>query len=154
MLAILHSLHALAAVVWVGGMFFAHFILRPSIAQFAPEQRISLMQEVFKRFFLWVWGAIVLLWLSGLGLILLHGGMAHINLYVHIMLTVGLLMTGIFAYIFFALYTRFYIAIINQNQPAAAEALAKIRKFILINLSLGTLTIIIATAGRFTASLI
>ena len=30
------ALHVLAAVVWVGGMFFAYLVLRPAVGGIAP----------------------------------------------------------------------------------------------------------------------
>ncbi len=45
-------LHLLAAVVWVGGMFFAYVALRPvAAAQLEPPARLTLWAGVFKVFF-------------------------------------------------------------------------------------------------------
>jgi len=49
-------------MVWIGGMFFAHQVLRPvAVAQFEPPQRLPLWDGVFSRFFPWVWAAIIVL---------------------------------------------------------------------------------------------
>jgi len=48
------TLHVLAAVIWVGGMFFAHMVLRPSAGPLEPAVRLSLWSRVFPRFFFWV----------------------------------------------------------------------------------------------------
>ena len=46
------ALHILAAVLWVGGMFFAHQVLRPVAAtQFEPPARLKMWVGVFSRFF-------------------------------------------------------------------------------------------------------
>ncbi len=48
----LYALHLLAAVVWVGGMFFAWMILRPAAVDILePPARLRLWLSVFKRFF-------------------------------------------------------------------------------------------------------
>lgn len=40
-------------------MFFAHMVLRPAAAEtLDPPQRLKLMDAVFRRFFVWVWGAV------------------------------------------------------------------------------------------------
>ena len=53
------TLHLLAAVLWVGGMFFAHQMLRPVAATLLePPLRQQLWVGVFGRFFPVVWGAI------------------------------------------------------------------------------------------------
>jgi uncharacterized membrane protein len=44
-------LHALSAVVWVGGMFFAHQMLRPAAATLDPKPRFLLWSRVLGRFF-------------------------------------------------------------------------------------------------------
>ena len=55
---VLKAVHLLSAVIWVGGMFFAYLVLRPSLSVLEPAQRIALHQQVFRRFFLFVWHAI------------------------------------------------------------------------------------------------
>ncbi len=37
--AILKTLHVLSVIVWIGGMVFAHFFLRPAVAQLEPAVR-------------------------------------------------------------------------------------------------------------------
>ena len=57
----LKFIHILAVLVWVGGMFFAYVILRPSaVITLQPPERLCLWDAVFKRFFGWVWVAICL----------------------------------------------------------------------------------------------
>ena len=55
------ALHALAAVIWVGGMFFAYVVLRPSVAELAVPERLLLWRRVLGRFFTWVLGCIAVL---------------------------------------------------------------------------------------------
>ena len=49
--ATLKLLHVLSIVVWVGGMVFAGFFLRPAALQLPPPQRIPLMHAALQRFF-------------------------------------------------------------------------------------------------------
>lgn len=49
--ATLKLLHILSIVVWIGGMVFAHFFLRPAALQLPPPQRVPLMHGVLQRFF-------------------------------------------------------------------------------------------------------
>src|SRR6516165_2169196 len=67
--AIAVILHALSAVVWVGGMFFAHQALRPAAVVLEPGPRLLLWARVLGRFFAWVIGAVVLLLVSGLAMV-------------------------------------------------------------------------------------
>ena len=93
MMSLLLVAHLLAAVIWVGGMFFAYMALRPSAAQvLEPPERLRLWRAVLARFFAWVWGAIVVLLVTGYSLVPMYGGMAVVGVHVHIMQGIGLLM--------------------------------------------------------------
>ena len=60
------ALHLLSVILWVGGMMFAHMMLRPAAVQvLEPPLRLKLWVQVFKNFFLWVWIAIITLLVSG-----------------------------------------------------------------------------------------
>ena len=67
--ALLKTVHVLAVVLWVGGMAFAHFFLRPSLATLEPAQRLRLMQAVLSRFLAAVLLAVALVLGSGLWMI-------------------------------------------------------------------------------------
>ena len=53
--ATLKTLHILAIIVWIGGMVFAHFFLRPSLSVLEPPQRLRLMHAVLGRFLSRCW---------------------------------------------------------------------------------------------------
>jgi len=146
--AIAITLHILSAVIWVGGMFFAHMALRPVVASLLePPIRLPLMSQVLTRFFPWVWLSVVVLWATGFWMIS-GAGMGNFAMYIHIMLMIAAIMTVIFAYIFFIPFPRLKEAVANKNFPEAGKELAPIRKLIGINLVLGLITIVVAAAGR------
>ena len=141
-------IHLLAALIWVGGMFFAYVALRPAAVEvLEPPQRLSLWDAVFRRFFSWVWGAISILMVSGLYMVYLYGGLAHVARHIHIMLFIGLTMMVIYGYVYFACYVPFSLHVAKQRWKEAGEILAKIRKLIAVNLSLGLLTVCVAVIG-------
>jgi uncharacterized membrane protein len=145
-------LHVMGIVIWVGGMFFAHQLLRPVAADLLePPVRLQLWVGVFRRFFPWVWVCVATVLASGLFMIMLMGGMKLIPLYVHAMLGLGLAMMAIFAYVFFAPYARLRKGVASQDWKSGGAALAVIRQLVGINLSLGLITIAIATAGAMLA---
>ncbi len=47
------AIHALAAAIWVGGMFFAYMVVRPSAGPIEAPARLQLWERVFSRFFPW-----------------------------------------------------------------------------------------------------
>ena len=123
-MAVLIALHVLAAVVWVGGMFFAYTVLRPSVSPLEAAPRLGLWRRTLARFFPWVWASIVALLASGYGMIFLHlGGFAHVPLYVNVMQAIGIVMMLIFLHLFFAPWRRFRTAVDGRRFPEAAKQL-------------------------------
>jgi uncharacterized membrane protein len=147
---VLITLHMLAAVVWVGGMFFAYIVLRPSAGPLAAEARLQLWHRVFSRFFPLVWASVVVLLLSGYGMMVLaFGGFAGAPLHVNVMQAIGIVMMLLFAHLYFAPWRRFGIAVTGEDFPAAAAQLAQIRRIVATNLVLGIITTIVGASGRF-----
>jgi uncharacterized membrane protein len=150
---ILKFLHVLSVVVWVGGMAFAHFCLRPALAQLQPEPRLRLMHEVLRRFFSIVLVAILFILASGLWMIdtarrtAQAGASFHMPLNWMLMATLGIIMMAIFGHIRFALFKRFDRAVGAADWQGAAAGLASIRQWVFINLILGILVIAIALLG-------
>jgi uncharacterized membrane protein len=104
------------------------------------------MLAVFKRFFPWVWVAIILLWASGLWVFLgLFGGKAPVH--VHVMMGLAAVMTAIFVFVFFVPFRRMASAVGAEDWAAAGERLGLIRKLIVTNLLLGLTTAMIGGAG-------
>ncbi|HIG78924.1 MAG TPA: hypothetical protein EYQ47_02805 [Cycloclasticus sp.] len=145
------TLHVLSAVIWVGGMFFAYLILRPIAAvQFEPPQRLTLWSNVFSKFFPWVWAAVVLLLGTGFWLVFnKFGGMQNVGAHIHVMMSMGIIMSLIFMHLFFAPSRRLTQAVIEHNWEVAGKNLAQIRMLIGINLILGLTIVVVATAGRY-----
>ena len=141
------SLHVLAAVIWVGGMFFAYMALRPAALKLEPPQRLMLWSETFERFFPWVWGSVVVLPFTGYWMIFsMFGSLDSTPLYALIMQYVGLAMIAIYLHVFFAPYRRLRRFVAAEDFPAAGKQLAQIRKLIALNLSLGLITVILASS--------
>ena len=145
--AVLLFFHIVAAVIWVGGMFFAHQCLRPAaMAVLEPPQRLGLWDAVFARFFPWVGAAVAILVLSGTAL--LHRvGMGTAPRGWIAMSVIGLLMAAIYVYIVAVPYRRLRNRVAAQAWPEAAQALASIRQAVGVNLVLGLATIALATVA-------
>lgn len=141
-------LHLLGVVVWVGGMFFAYMALRPAAAQLLdPPQRLRLWDGTFRRFFPWVWVSVLLILASGLYLVSLMGGFAVAPFHVHAMSGFGILMIGIFLFVFFVSFRRLRQAVASEDWKLAGGALGQIRTLVGVNLLLGLATIGVATIG-------
>jgi uncharacterized membrane protein len=145
------TLHLLAVIIWVGGMFFAWMALRPVAASLLePPLRMPLWSQTFARFFPWVWAAVILLPATGYWMIFnVFGGFQALALYIHVMQGIGLVMIAIFLHIFFAPYRRLKRAVAAQDFPAAGRALGQIRRLIGLNLFLGLALSVITSSGRY-----
>jgi uncharacterized membrane protein len=145
------AVHTLSAVVWVGGMFFAHLMLRPATAPLDPGPRLELWGRVLGRFFPWVWASIVLLLLSGYGMVVgvFHALANNLPLYVNIMQGIGIVMMLLFFHLYFAPWRRFRAALARQDYASAAGQLNQIRIIVTINLILGLITVAVGSSGRY-----
>jgi len=136
------ALHILCAVLWVGGMFFAYVIVRPSLSVLEPPQRLLLHTQVFRRFFLVVWHVMPLLLISGFVMLFgLYGGMANVPWNIQAMMGLGILMAVIFVVLVFGPYARFRR---TTDRARMAANIDSIRKLIGVNLILGLITVVIA----------
>jgi uncharacterized membrane protein len=145
------TLHLLAAVIWVGGMFFAHQMLRPvAAALLEPPLRQPLWVGVFGRFFPWVWVAIITIPLTGYWMLFqVFGGMGNVGLYIHIMHALGLVMIAIYLYVYFVPYQGLKRAVAAQVWPEGKGHIDRIRDLVGINMILGLITIAVAAGGRY-----
>lgn len=140
----LKLIHVLAVILWVGGMAFAHFFLRPSVQALEPPVRLRLLQAVMKRFFSVVlWASLVVL-VTGLWMIgrvakeTVQAGLSfNMPLDWTIMATLGIVMIAIFGHIRFALFKRLTRTVAASDWPAAGAAMASIRSWVFVNLCIG-----------------
>lgn len=139
---LLLALHVLGAVVWVGGMFFALLVLRPSLGVLQPPQRMALHLSVFRRFFAIIWIVVAIMLLTGFGMVsVVFGGFADVPWNVQVMMLIGLIMVGVFVWIYFVPWR-------DLKARPLPENVDRIRILITANLALGIVTIIAATLGQ------
>jgi uncharacterized membrane protein len=143
----LHFLHLAGVIVWVGGMFFAHFCLRPVAAEMLPPfLRLQVLAGVLGRFFKIVAAAIVLILFSGIWR-MLSVGFANAPLHWHVMMSSGLVMIVIFAIIMLRDFPKLKAGVAAEDWPAAGATMNTIRQLVAINLGLGVATVAIASFG-------
>lgn len=139
-------LHVISDVIWIGGMFLAYVCVRPAaIEALEPPQRLKLWTGIFRRFFPWVWAAVVLILLSGFHML---GAMGAMPPYVIAMTLIGIVMSAIFLHIYFAPFGRLKKAVAAEDWKAGGAALNQIRILVGVNLTLGVFNIAIAILGR------
>ncbi|MES2786942.1 MAG: CopD family protein [Pseudomonadota bacterium] len=155
--AALKTVHVLSIIVWIGGMVFAHFFLRPALTPLEPAVRLRLMHDVLGRFFQAVLVASLLTLASGVWMIgrvakqvVQSGGQFDMPLAWTIMAVLGVAMVAIFMHIRFALYKRLGRAVAASDWAAGGSALAQIRTWVSVNLGIG-IVVLLVTLMRWTA---
>ena len=152
---LLKLLHVVAIIVWVGGMFFAHFFLRPALGQLELPTRLKFMHQVLGRFFKAVIIASVTTLVTGywmIGRVARASSEANIPFAMPLSWTImaglGTIMVLIFFHIRFALYKRFSLATLAQDWNAAAKSMQTLRTWVSINLFIGVITVLVALSGN------
>ena len=144
------ALHLLAALVWVGGMFFAIMVLRLAAGELEPPVRAPLWGRVFAKFFPWVWMAVILLPTTGYVMIFtVWDGLHNMPIHAHLMHGIGWIMIAIYLHLWFAPYKRFRAALAASDIPTAGANLDKIRILVTINLVIGLINAVIGSTGRY-----
>ncbi len=143
------ALHALAAVVWVGGMVFALAAMRPALLEvLPPPQALACLLAAMRRFFALVWVAMPVLLASGFWMF--HAlGFARSGHHVHLMAVLGTLMAAIFAWLYFGVYPKLKAAAAAGDTTHAKPLAERLRKLVLLNAALGVLVVLIAAGGRY-----
>lgn len=143
-----YSLHLLAALVWVGGMFFAWMVVRPAaVSALEGPARLKLWEQIFPRFFRWVWAAVIVLPVTGMGMLHLRfAGFEAAPRYVHMMIGLYLVMLALFLRIQALQLPELRRAIAAEDWPVGAAVLGRIRRLVGINLLVGLVLVGIAAA--------
>lgn len=146
----LKTVHVLSVIVWVGGMFFTHFILRPAVVELNLETRLRLMQGVLRRFFSVVLAVSLLSLASGVWMLgrvakqsVQAGAGFNMPLAWTIMAVLGVVMVAMFFHIRFALFKRFNRFVSATEWETADLALTKIRGWVFINFLLGVVIVVV-----------
>ena len=152
--AALKAIHLLSLIVWIGGMVFVQFFLRPAVTSLEAPQRVRLMHAVLGRFFNAVLVAAGLVLGSGIWMIgrvakqaVQSGGNFKMPIEWMVMSVLGVVMVLIFAHIRFALYKRLTRAVTAAAWPAGGAALASIRTWVMVNLVIGVVIVVVTQVG-------
>jgi len=144
------ALHVIAAAVWVGGMFFVLVVFRPAMQALDPEPRLQAMAITLRKFFPWVWMAILILLGTGYYLVeSVFGGFGSVSTHIHIMHGLAWIMVILFAVMYFGPNKKLRAAAASSDAPTAVASLGKIRTIVMINFVLGLVVIAVASGGRY-----
>ena len=152
--ASLKAVHLLAAIVWIGGMAFTLFCLRPALKVLEPAQRVTLMHAVMQRFIRVVTLAAVVLVVAGATMVGIawsaaaRAGLAfNMPLDWYAMIALFFVMLAVFVHIRQVLFTRLDAAVKASRWADGAAALGAIRWEVALNLVLGAFIVLVVRLG-------
>ena len=153
--ALAFILHLIAINIWVGGMFFIIVVLGKVVATLEIPDQHDFWLQILKRFFVWVWLAVIVLLGTGIGMIYYRfGGLAASPLYILIMAAFGISMALVFLVIYFVCFQRFQRDLQAGNPNAARQQLRLMRRLGIVNMVLGICVVVVIGGGPYLFSLI
>ena len=146
--------HLIAINIWVGGMFFIIMVLGKVVSTLeVPEQQV-LWKNILKRFFFWVWLAVIGLLGTGIGMLFYrYGELTSTPLYILVMACFGISMVMIFFVIYFVFYKKFLRDLKAGDVEGSRHQLHIIRHLGIVNMVLGFCVVIVIGGGPYLISL-
>ena len=148
------TLHVIAVIVWMGGLFLGVVAIRPALAQLDMAARARVFTGILGRFLPWVWGAVVTLLATGFYMVAtsFDGGFAGTPWFVRLMMTLGIIMMLVMGHISFAPYRRLKRAVATGDEALAAKAMRQMGMMMMANLALGLIVILAAMMGAYVST--
>jgi uncharacterized membrane protein len=141
-------LHVMGVVVWVGGMFFAHMALRPSVQALAPPERLTLLAATLGRFVAWAGASAAVIVATGIGMMTMLGGFDTVNRWVASMAVAGLVMVLIYVWLVAVPFRLLRSAVAASDWPRAGAAMQRVRHLVAVNLGIGIVVIAFGVFAR------
>lgn len=152
---ILDWLHLLATTVWIGGMAFNIWVLRPSLPVIEPAERVKLVGAALRRFIYVAWLSIAALILTGIFLgrgapeALLRSNYGIALIIKHTIVVVMTVIVALVSFVFFP-KLKIFLNEIDANAhdatklpPELATLLGKIVALVKLNLTLGVIVLLV-----------
>jgi uncharacterized membrane protein len=143
-MSLLLSLHLIAAITWIGGIFLVDLFLVPALKhQLAdPASRLRIIHALFSGFFAWVWLAGAVLLGTGYWAVFRFGGFGALSPAMWVMVAGGTFMVLLALYVFFFPFLALHRAVRAADWPHAAKAAGRIRWLSSVNLVLAVPVVI------------
>ena len=144
--------HLIAINIWVGGMFFIIIVLGNVVSTLEEPAQQVFWQDTLKRFFFWVWLAVIWLLGTGFGMIFYRfGGINFTPWYVLVMACLGIAMAVVFMVIYFIFYKNFEREFTAGNIEGSRRQLRIIRGLGIVNMVLGFCVVVVIGGSPYLA---
>jgi uncharacterized membrane protein len=143
-------LHIVAAIVLLGGLFFASVVFRPIARDLDIETASTLRQQVWSRFFAWGWVSLLLILATGIAMVFLRfGGFSGVPLIHRANMAIGIPAMALFGYVFFGPWREYRRRVARRDWSAAQEEIKRIHVLMGVIVGLGFVASVVSAIGRF-----
>lgn len=143
-------LHIVAAIVLLGGLFFASVVFRPIARDLDIETASTLRQQVWSRFFAWGWVSLLLILATGIAMVFLRfGGFSGVPLIHRANMAIGIPAMALFGYVFFGPWHEYRRRVARRDWSAAQEEIKRIHVLMGVIVGLGFVASVVSAIGRF-----
>ena len=148
------TLHVIAVIVWIGGMFLGVVAIRPALAELDVPARARFFATLVRRFLPWLWGAIAAILASGFYMVStsFDGGLSGTPWFVRLMMGLGIFMMMLMGHYTFAPYRRLKRAIAAGDEAQAAKSIRQMGLIMMVNLGFGLIVILAAMMGAYVST--
>ncbi|MBF0132512.1 MAG: hypothetical protein HQL75_08005 [Magnetococcales bacterium] len=131
-------------------MFLAYWVLRPAMESLDLPTKVRLWVAILERFFSWIWVIVFLQPATGYWMIVHElGGFKNAGTHIIIMQIMGWTMIILFIWVYLVPFGKMKKMIKEELYPEAGMYMLKIRRIVLINLTLGSIVSTLAAVGPF-----
>ena len=149
-MSIAFTLHTLAVIVWLGGLFLLCVVFQPSTREVDTKTAMSLWHGMLSRFFAWAWISLLLTLATGIGMVFLKfGGFSDIPILHQVNRAIGIPAIALYGYLYFGPWQRFRRAMSRHDLTAAQKDIARVRVVMAVILTLGLVASAVSAAGRY-----
>ena len=143
------TLHILAVIVWLGGLFLCVVSL-PGTRDLDAGIAMSLWHRTLSRFFAWAWVSLLLILATGMGMVFLKfGGFADIPILHQVNRAIGIPAIALQGYLYFGPWRQFRRAMSRHDLTNAQKDIARVRVVMAVILTLGLVATAVSAAGRY-----
>lgn len=161
---VLHWLHLLGVVTWIGGLIFNLVILTPSVGAIDLKPRAMLLRRVLRKFLHTVWGSLLIIVATGLYRVFIVNQMTSLEAFLATSyggfltakILIVIVMLAIVTYVTLVLYPPLRLHLSQHETEAVSpqacqtcrDRLKSIRRFMWTVATLGVAVILIAAQLR------
>ena len=147
------TLHVIAVIVWVGGMFFGFVALRPAMKGMDTLAAARFWQTLLSHYLPWLWAAILVLLSSGIYMVFNgFGGFGQLPWFVQFMMGIGIFMMMLSGHLSFSSFKKLKRAVVGNDETLAKKAMQQIRLVTDVNLILGLAVVIVIMSGAYVST--